>query len=283
MQVLVAGCGWLGTAVAIRLLARGDQVTGVTATPARAEALRALGITPLFLDLAEPGAAERIPPVQAILALQAAKGGGAAAYRRAYLQANATLLEAARRLRVQALVYTGSTGVFAQRDGADVDETTPPAPAPGSGEVLAEAERLLLDAAREGVPARLVRLSGLYGPGRAGLLDRVRSGALALGPGDHVWMNSCHLDDAAAAVLAALERGRDGALYHATDALPMRRREVVRHVASRLGIPPPAAQGTPDLGGPDRRILGLRTRADLGLELRWPSLKEGLEPFLPER
>jgi len=277
MHVLVAGCGWLGRAVAARLLARGDRVTGIRTDPARAEALRPLGIAPLALDLADPAAAGRIPAgVEAILALQAAQGGGDAAYRRAYLEANATLLLAARRLDVRALVHTGSTGLFAQRDGSEVDETTPPAPGPGTGGILAEAERLLLDGAAQ---ARVVRLSGLYGPGRTGLIERVRSGAMALGPGDGAWMNFCHLDDAAEAVIAVLDRGRNGAIYHATDALPLRRREVIRHVAARLGIPPPETAGASPMAGPDRRVLGLRTRTELQLQLRWPSLMQGLEPL----
>ena len=277
MHVLVAGCGWLGTAIAARLLARGDRVTGVRTDPDRAQELRALGIEPLALDLADPAAADRIPAgVEAILALQAARGGSDDAYRRAYLQANATLLRTARRPGLKALVYSGSTGIFAQRDGSDVDETSPPAPEAGTSAVLAEAERLLLDAAGERLPVRIVRLSGLYGPGRTGLIGRVRSGALALGPGDGAWMNFCHLDDATAAIIAALDRGRDGAVYHATDARPLRRREVVAHVAARLGIPPPVGAGWT---GPDRRILGAATRAELGLELRWPTLFEGLEPL----
>lgn len=280
MHVLVAGCGWLGTAVAARLMARGDRVTGVRTDPGRARALRDLGIEPLVLDLADPAAAERIPPgVEAILALQAAREGDPGSYRRAYVLANATLLLAAGRLGVRALVYTGSTGIFAQRDGSDVDESTLAGAGSGPAAVLAEAERLFLDAARAGTPARIVRLSGLYGAGRTWVIDRVRSGAMALGPGDGTWMNSCHQDDAAETVIAALDRGRDGRIYHATDALPMRRREVIRHVAARLGIPPPeAAAGAAP--GPDRRILGAATRAELGLELMWPSLKEGLEPFL---
>jgi len=280
VHILVAGCGWLGTAVAARLLGRGDRVTGIRLDPARAEGLRGLGIEPLALDLADPEAAGRIPDgVEAILALQAARGGDEAAYDRAYLQAGGTLLRAARRLGLKALVYSGSTGLFGQRDGSEVDEATAPAPAPGPPVILAETERLLLDAAGTGLPVRIVRLSGLYGPGRTGLIERVRSGALALGPGDGAWMNFCHRDDAVAAILAALDRGRDGAVYHGTDARPLRRREVVLHVAGRLGIPAPQASGAPP-PGPDRRVQGLRTRAELGLELLWPTLYEGLEPFL---
>lgn len=289
MHVLIAGCGWLGTALARALLARGDRVTGVRSDPGRAAALATEGIEPLALDLAVPGTEGRIPDgVEAIVACQSARGDGPVPYRRAYVDATMTLLAAAARPGVRALVYTGSTGVFGQRDGSDVDELTPSAPASPSAHVLVEAERNVLVAATAGVPSRIVRLSGLYGPGRTWMIDRVRSGQLALGPGDGAWMNSCHLDDAVNAVVAVLDRGRDGAVYHATDAEPMRRREVVAFVAQRLGIPAPrvdASAGSVGSAGsvpgmPDRRILGLRTRTELGLTLRWWSLREGLEPFL---
>jgi nucleoside-diphosphate-sugar epimerase len=280
MHVLVAGCGWLGTAIAKRLVARGDRVTGIRRDPGRAAALAAQGITPLAVDLADPAAAERLPAADAIVACQAAAADGEAAYRAAYVDANHVLLEVARRTGA-ALVYTGSTGVFGQRDGSDVDESTPPAPASATAEVLVRAERVVLDAAAAGARAAIVRLSGLYGPGRLGLVDRVRSGALALGPGDEAWMNFCHLDDAASFVIAALERAPAGALLHGSDASPARRRDVVSWVAARLGIPVP--RGERAAPGPDRRILSARSRAALGVELRWPSFADGLAPLVPAR
>ena len=285
MHVLVAGCGWLGRALAKALLERGDRVTAVRRDASRLEDLRSLGAETLALDLADPASMARVPPdVEAIVACQAAGSDGVEPYRKAYLRGNATLLAAAEQLPLRALVYTGSTGVFGQRDGSDVDESTPPAPASPSAEVLVEAERMLLAAAGRGVPARIVRLSGLYGPGRTGIVDRVRSGALALGPGDGAWMCFCHLEDAVAAALAALDRGRDGAVYHATDARPARRREVVEWIAGRLGIAPPragGAEGAPaDRGGADRRVLGERTRDELSLTLAFPSFREGLAPLL---
>lgn len=278
MHVLVAGCGWLGTALARRLVERGDRVTGIRRDPTRAAALRALGVEPLALDLSAPGAAERLPTVDAIVACQAAGGDGADAYRAAYVDANRALLAAAARGGARALVYTGSTGVFGQRDGSDVDESTPPAPASPSAAVLVEAEALVRGAASGALRAAVVRLSGLYGPGRTGLAERVRSGKLALGPGDDAWMNFCHLDDAIAFVLAALERGEGGAIYHGSDAEPARRREVVEWIAARLGIPAPRT-GEP-AAGPSRRIRSERTRAALGVTLAYPSFREGLAPLL---
>jgi nucleoside-diphosphate-sugar epimerase len=281
VHVLVAGCGWLGSAIASALAARGERVTAVRRDPARAAALAAPGVAPLALDLAAPGAAAALPrDLGAVVACQAASSEGAEAYRRAYLDANRALLEAAASAGAR-LVYTGSTGVFGQRGGVTVDESTPPAPASPTGEVLAEAEALVLGAAARGVRAAVVRLSGLYGPGRLGVVERVRRGALALGPGDGAYMNFCHRDDAVAAVLAALDRGAPGAIHHATDAAPPRRREVVEWIAARLAIAPPRAERAAE--GPDRRVSGERTRATLGLELSYPSFREGLAPHLPPR
>lgn len=281
MHVLIAGCGWLGCAVAERLLARGDRVTGIRSDPGRAEHLRELGIEPLAVDLAEPASRTQIPKdVDAILALQAARGEGEAAYRRAYLDANRTLLDFARQQTVRAFVYTGSTGLFGQTDGADVDELTPPQPATVSGTLLEAAEQAILAEAADGLPTRIVRLSGLYGPGRLWLIDRVRRGLMTMGAGDEAWMNACHQDDAVTTVLAALDRGRDGAVYHATDIEPMRRREVITFLAERLGVSAVRLETGSGLAGPNRRILATKTRQELGISCRWPSLREGLEPYL---
>ncbi len=275
VNVLVAGCGWLGEALARSLARQGHRVTGIRRDPERARALATLGVAPLALDLARPGAASRLPPdLDWIVACQAASGEGADAYRDAYLRANEALLEAARRQGVRGLVYTSSTGVFGQDDGRDVDELTSPHPASDNARVLVEAERLVLGS---GLPARVVRLSGLYGPGRLGVIDRVRSGRLALGPGDDAWTNWCHQEDAIAVVVASLERGSAGGLYHGSDASPLRRRELVEWIAGRLGIEAPRrAEAPPPAHGANRRVLSERTRAELGLTLRYPSVRDGL-------
>ena len=287
MHVLVAGCGWLGVALGRSLAARGERVTGVRRSEGAADALRAAGIEPLAADLADPAALRSLPSdLEAIVACQSAALDSEAAYREAYVHVTRRLLDVARAVAVRAFVYVGSTGVFGQRDGGIVDERTPAAPAGPTAEVLVEAERLVLGAASSGVPARIVRLSGLYGPGRAGVIDRVRRGVLALGPGEGAWMNFCHLDDAVAALGAVLDHGCDGAVYHGTDASPARRGDVVRWIAGRLGVEPPrrlderGAQGT--RRGADRRISGEWTRAQLGISLTYPSYREGLAPLFGE-
>lgn len=286
MHVLVAGIGWLGKALAAELLRRGHRVSGVRRHVEGQASLVGLGISPVVADLADPRAVERLPDdVDAVVVCTAPTGGDAYSYRAAYVEVNRTLLEWAAAPGLAGYVYTGSSGVFGQDDGGEVDEDTPVSPSGDSAEILVEAERTVLAAARErGVSTRVVRLTGLYGPGRTGIVERVRSGALGLGPGDDTWMNFCHRDDAVSVVLAALERGRDGAVYHGTDAHPTRRRDVVAHVAERLGVSPRLAtgesRGAGGRRGANRRVLSEKTRVELGIDLRYPSFREGLAPFL---
>lgn len=285
MKVLIAGCGWLGRALGRALVQDGHDVVGVRRDPAACHGLLALGIRPLVLDLTAPGALGRLPPdAGAVIACQAAGGRDAETYRRTYLQATAPLLELARRNRQLRLVWIGSTGVFGQTDGSEVDERTPPLPVGPTSAVLVEAERRVLDAAVEdGLSACVLRLSGLYGPERYGVLDRVRDGRLGLGPGDDGWMNWCHRDDAVRAIRALIDGGQRGRVYHASDAEPTRRRDVVRWIGERLGLDPPLVQrgAASDSERANRRVSARVTRQELGLTLAYPSFRDGLEPGIP--
>lgn len=276
MHVVVAGCGWLGAAIGVELLARGHRVTAIRRDPVRASELATLGLEPLVLDLSHPEAHQSFPAdVQAIVGCQSARSNSADGYRSAYWTVNQTLIAAAEALRVQALVYTGSTGVFGFQDGREVNEQTPAAPTGPSAAVLHQAEQLLVDAARRGIPTRVVRLSGLYGPGRWGMRQRVQSGALALGDGDTAFMNFCHRDDAVEAVIGAMLRGTDGVIYHASDADPPRRRDVVTWLAGQLGIIPPVSQQEANSSAPNRRVSAAWTRQQLGLTLKFANFREG--------
>lgn len=288
MHVLVAGCGWLGSAVARRLLARGDGVRALVRTRASAGALEANGIDAAALDLTTASPRE-IPllGIDAIVACTSAGGSDDGAYRAVYVDATRTLLEAAQSRGLRAFVLTSSTGVFGQINGCLVNESTEPAPSGATGTILVEAERLVRGAATASLKTCVVRLSGLYGPGRTGMIDRVRSGRIALGDGDDRWMNFCHRDDAVSVVLGALDRGRSGAVYHASDDHPPTRREFIVWMAARYGIEPVDVNGTGPVAerpvrGSHRRIAGLMTRAELGVDLAYPSFREGFDALIPE-
>jgi nucleoside-diphosphate-sugar epimerase len=283
MNVLVVGCGWLGREVAARLVSRGDCVAGLTRTEPTARQLREDGFDAFALDLATPGAARELRGrYDAIVAMQAASGRDDSDYTRAYLDATANVLESESAVDVT-FVYVSSTGVFGQSDGSWVDESTPPQPADGTARILVAAERLVLDRARHRAIPCLVRCSGLYGPGRTGAIDRVRTGALAWGLGDATWMNFIHRDDAAATVVAALDRGSPGAVYHASDADPMSRHDVVAWIAGKLGIDPPRIDESASPGllrGAHRRVNAQATRRALQIALQYESVREGMASLI---
>ena len=281
--MLIAGCGWLGQEVARRLLARGDVVTGLTRTEGSASKVRAIGIDAKALDLAAPGACGSLTgPYDGIIAAQSASGRDEAAYRRAYVDATRALVtsECARGIP---FVYVGSTGIFGAGNGSWVDETTTPRPSDETSHVLYEAETLVLDRESHGALGRVVRCSGLYGPGRTGTIDRVTAGLLALGDGDDTWMNFSHRDDAAELVIAALDRGRPGAIYHASDASPQTRRDVVVWIAARAGVTPvrrASVDAGPRLRNANRRVSGEASRRELGIRLAYPTFRDGFAELM---
>jgi len=279
MHHLVAGCGWLGHEVTRRLVARGDRVTAFVRSDDSARRLRALGLDAYALDLTRPDALRPFASaLDGVVSTIAASGPAVADYRRAYVDATRQLLGWERAGGAR-FVYVSSTGVFGQTDGAWVDEATPASPADAKAEVLLAAERIVLDTGGHAAKSVVVRCSGLYGPGRSGVIERVRSGALAWGAGDDAWMNFSHRDDAANAVIAALDRGRPGAIYHATDAAPATRHDVAGWIASRLGVKP-LHSDAPARPAANRRVSGEATRRELGLTLTYPSFRDGLAPLL---
>jgi nucleoside-diphosphate-sugar epimerase len=270
--------------VAARLAARGDRVTGLTRTEPSAQRLRDGGFDALAVDLATPSAVRDVRGggYDAIVAMQSAAGRDESDYARAYLHATGNVLESEYAVDVP-FVYVSSTGVFGQTDGSWVDESTRPQPADGTSRILLAAEHLVLDRTRHRAKPCIVRCSGLYGPGRTGTIDRIRSGALAWGSGDTTWMNFSHRDDAAATVIAALDRGTPGAVYHASDALPMTRHDVVAWIAGRLGIDPPRRDGNGSVEarrGAHRRVSAEATRHALRIALAYPSFREGMDSLI---
>jgi nucleoside-diphosphate-sugar epimerase len=285
MHVLIAGCGWLGQALGSAFLRRGDRVTGVVRRGTNRAELEQLGLDVLLLDLSDPRSAQAVPAdLDAVIACQAPGDPSLGSYRQTYVDVTGNLLAASRSRPIRSFVYTSSTRVFGQSDGSQVDETTPPAPEGDHARILLEAERLVrLAAERDGMRTSVVRISGLYGPGRLPLVERLRRGEIGLGVDDEVWMNFCHRDDAVATILAAVDRGARGAVYHATDAEPARKKEVLLWIASRLGIEPPREEAPPLRSKgprPNRRISGEWTRRELGVGLLFPSFREGFAPLL---
>ncbi|HTZ69030.1 MAG TPA: SDR family NAD(P)-dependent oxidoreductase [Acetobacteraceae bacterium] len=191
-----------------------------------------------------------------------------------------------------ATVYLSTTGVYGDRDGAWVDEDTPPAPV-AARSVRRRAAELAWEAAVAGRPLDVLRLAGIYGPGRSAL-DDVRAGRArcVVKPG-HAF-GRIHRDDVAAAVLAAMARPPVGVrVLHGVDDEPAESADVTRAAARLLGVPAPpeiefsvAWAGMSDMArsfwAENRKVSANKTKAALGIRWRYPSYREGLAAILAE-
>ena len=269
---LIAGCGDLGTELGLRADAAGHHVLGVR----RNAAILPDPITGIGADLT--GEVPRLADdVDVLVITTAADGRDPDAYRRAYLDAPRTLLDALERDGAvpRRVVFTSSTGVYGITDGSWVDEDTPAAPTSVTGEILVEAEEALL---RRRPDAVVLRLAGVYGPGRTRLIDQVRGGHAVI-PDPPVHTNRIHRDDAAEALLHLAGLSDPAPCYLGVDDAPADKGEVLRFLAGELGVEhPPTGPVTRTRGG-DKRCSNARLTAT-GFTLTYPTYREGYRAVL---
>ncbi len=285
MRVLIAGCGYIGLPIATALCRAGHQVCGLRRSGAAAEELAAAGITPLTGDLTDLPSLERLPDDYDWVVNCAASAGGAAGdYRRLYVQGNANLINWLSGRPPRRFVYTSSTGVYGQDDGSEVNETSPTEPQSGTGQVLVEAEARLREAhARSGWPAVILRLAGIYGPGRGYLLKQFLSGQARLEGDGRRTLNMIHRDDVVSAVLCALEQGQAGETFNVVDDEPVTQRELFDWLAATLNQPVSPAVHSDATGrrrATNKRVSNGKLKRDLCWCPGYPTFREGFRALL---
>jgi nucleoside-diphosphate-sugar epimerase len=245
VTILIAGCGYLGGAAAVRLRQEGHRVIGLTRTGGSAQSLMREGVEARAGDMVDPGFLATLPAVDAVVHCAASgRGGGVAQYRTVYVDGLRALVGAFPGARC---VFTSSSSVYAQIDGSWVTEESPAVPDRETGRLLREAEELALSAG--GV---VLRLAGIYGPGRSVLLRNFLLGEAQIdvrteppATPDGRWINQIHRDDAAAALAWAVGGGKTG-VFNVADHTPMTQRTVYAELARRFHRPLPPA-GPPAL------------------------------------
>ncbi|MEZ5413514.1 MAG: NAD-dependent epimerase/dehydratase family protein [Opitutaceae bacterium] len=285
-HLFVAGCGYVGGAVARRARQAGLTVTALTRNPDKAAALRSEGIQTIIADLADEAWHPQVPAtVDLVLNSVSSGGGGAAGYRHSYYEGMRSLLHWAAQAKVATCVYTSSTSVYPQGDGVTVDENAPLGdPTDENTEWLVGTENLLRESNAVG-RSFILRLAGIYGPGRHHVLDQIRAGGALAGSGTHR-LNLIHRDDAAEAVRAAFGAPADitSAVYNVADDGPVEKAMLAIWLAAQLGRPAP--QFDPKLPSrrrrvvPDRVILNAKIKRELGWQPRHPDYRAGYAEIL---
>lgn len=281
-DVLIAGCGDIGRRVARLELARGRQVSATCRLPEQVPGLERLGLQPVLADFDQPGPVSLPTAGAVVYYLVPPPGGGDVDARvRVFCGSVEPGEEPAK------IVYISTSGVYGDTGAAWVTEATPPRPLTSRARRRLDAEQMLLAWGKgRGVPVIILRVTGIYGPGRFPL-DRLRAGHPVLREEEAPFTNRIHADDLARVCLAAADRGDDGDIFNVSDGHPGTMTEYFNAVADCFGLPRPpqvtmeeARQVMHPLMlsylGESRRLDNRRLREKLQVQLLYPSLTEGL-------
>lgn len=183
--------------------------------------------------------------------------------------------------------YLSTTGVYGDRQGGNVDETSDRIPASERGRRRVVAEDAWLDLWKEfGIPVHIFRLAGIYGPGR-NALETVRQGRARRIHRPGQVFGRIHLDDIVQTLMASIERPNPGAAYNLADDESAPPDEVIAHACELLGVDPPPLQEFDAVKdslspmalsfyGESKRVSNRRIKEELGVRLKWPTYREGL-------
>ena len=278
--LMIAGCGDVGSRLGLQLSAVGWTVYGLRRTVAQLPA----GIVPVAGDLQLDTCPAAWPSesLDYLVYCAAATQHDEDGYRAAYVDGLRRVLGwlAQHGQRPKRVLFVSSSGVYGQQQGEWVDETSSADAQGYSGRIMLQAEQLALTS---GLPASVVRLTGIYGPGREWLLGQVRQGyRVATEP--PLYGNRIHADDAAGLLAYLLQADARGVAlddcYIGVDDEPAPLHEVVAWLREQLGVSHWAAESTVRRAG-SKRCSNARAKA-LGWTPRYASYREGYSAILQQ-
>jgi nucleoside-diphosphate-sugar epimerase len=278
MKLFAFGLGYTARRVLARL--PGVEASGATRDPEAARAWRRDGVAAWAVDdsAAWPALEAALRGADALLVSAPPDGEGDPALGR-FASAIAAAPALAR------VVYLSSVGVYGDRGGAWVDESSAPAPGSSRARLRLAAERQWRAFGEEReAPVDVLRLAGVYGPGRNALEKLQRGEARRIVKPGQVF-NRIHVDDAAAVAVRLIEAGGPGGLWNVADEEPAPPQDVIVFAAELIGLPPPpeedfaSARLTPmarSFYDDNRRVDVGKLRRELGHRWLYPTYRDGL-------
>jgi nucleoside-diphosphate-sugar epimerase len=284
-RVLLVGCGDVGLRAA-SLLRGKVQLLALTSTASRQVELRSHGVQPIMGNLDHASTCQRLAGVATrVLHLAPPPSEG-------WSDPRTLALTRALRKRTLplALVYGSTSGVYGDCAGAWIDETRAPrADTPRARRRLHAEQAVRFLGRSGGVRASTLRVPGIYAQDRDGGTPKPRllKGTPVLVEPDDVYTNHIHADDLARACVAALWRGRAQRTYNINDDTVLKMGDYFDLAADLYGLarPPRVSRQGADTQLPlmllsfmseSRRMVNLRMKAELGVRLRYPTVREGL-------
>ncbi|WP_437185762.1 SDR family oxidoreductase [Planctomicrobium sp. SH668] len=281
MNVLIIGCGYVGLKFAQSRLALGDTVSALTRQTNRSQEFQQLGITPIIGDVLEPSSLQALPNADLCLYAVGFDRHANADKRSVYVDGLRNVLDVISR-KIPRLIYISSTSVYGQDDGEFVDENSPCVPTSEGGKICLEAEQVL----REFYPENqgqssgtIVRLSGIYGPGRLIARRDQLVAQLPIQANPESWLNLIHLEDIVQVISRVVSTPSPAPLYLASDETPLLRREFYSGIARAIGSPEPTYEcSVPN--SLNKRCSITKLKEELGVSFQFPNALQAITELL---
>ncbi len=286
-KVFIAGCGYIGERIARSYQESGGDVTCMFRSTEHGSRLASAGFTTVVSALDDLASIPLLNLTDSILFyLVPPPGGGIADSRARNFIARIPETE-----KPAQIVYMSATSVYS--GSGVVTEESPTVPDSAMGKRRLDAEAAFLEyGAAGGVPVVILRVSGIYGPGRLPVMQ-ISQGQPLLNEEESSPSNRIHADDLAAVCIAAAEKGMDGEIFNVSDGHPSSMTSYFNACADALGLPR-QRQVTMDEArqimsplmfsyvSQSRIVDNSRMRDRLHVKLRYPTLSEGLAASAPQ-
>ena len=271
MKITILGCGYVGSAVARLWQKNGHQVTVTTTTPEKVVQLSEIAHQVVILDGNDTNAlAKAIQDRDVVLFSIGARRGDN--YRQTYIETATNLVTALQNNQtVKQVIYTGTYGILGDKKGAWTEETAPIAPANENSKILSQTEEILLSANSAQLKVCILRLAGIYGPGRE-LIKIFRRAAGTTRPGKGTdYSNWVHLEDIVNGIELVRFKQLSG-IYNLNCDEPLETREFFRRLFETYNLPPINWDTEVDSNRPNNLRLSNKKIKDAGLNLIHPQI-----------
>lgn len=286
-KLFIAGCGYTGERIAASAMENGWSITAQVRDKARSELLAERGMTVLRCTVDQPDDIPPLPTAGSCLLYSIPPQGGGTQDLRA--RNFCAAMERDQQIPGR-IIYLSATSVYGDSKGEIVTEATPAQPTSAMGKRRLDAEQQFLElGARHQIPVIILRIAGIYGPGRLPLMQ-ISQGQPLLREEEAKPSNRIHIDDLVQVCMAALKTGNG--IYNVSDGNPSSMTTYFNACADTLGLPrqpqvdlEEAQKVMPPLlfnyFVESRVVDNSRMLADLGVILKHPTLAEGLTASLP--
>ena len=292
-SVFIFGCGYVGSRLANKLLSLGYKVGALTKNKATAEALLAEGVSEVIVSDLESHEwhAQIGLGYNYVVNCVSSSGGGIEGYNRSYIQGQSSILEWAKSQQIDRYIYTSSTSVYAGDQGCAVDENSALVDESSSptGSIILQSERLVEQARECFDRYHILRLSGIYGPGRHYLLNQLTSESVIAGEGE-LYMNMIYVEDAVLVISSIINSDPHivSGTYNLSDDSPTLKLEVAEWICRQINSECPEFDRTLQSGRnlsrksrtKNRKISNKKLRQFF--DLKYPTFMQGYKAILED-